>query len=76
MIELSENVSFLNKASFNRVLQKLPRGANVEIDGSKSHCVHADITEMIHEFAQVADTRGIRVKLTSIPAAPTRSGDH
>lgn len=67
-IELSENVSFLNKASVNKVLHELPRDAVVEIDGRRSQYIHPDVLELIHEFEQTAHTRGIEVGLLDIPA--------
>lgn len=67
LIELSENVSFLNKASVNRMLQELPRQAVVEIDGTGSQYIHPDVLELIHEFDSIAHTRGIRVELKRIP---------
>lgn len=72
-IELSENVSFLNKASVNKVLQELPRGTKVEIDGSKSQYIHPDVLEIIHDFHTTAHARGVEVDLHEIPvvdAAP------
>ena len=65
-IELSENVSFLNKASVNRVLHKLPNDAVVEIDGRNSQYVHTDVVELIREFEETAATRGISVKIRGI----------
>ena len=67
-LELSENVSFLNRASVNRVLHELPNGSIVEIDGTRSQYMHPDVIELIHEFEQTAHTRGIDVTLIDIPA--------
>jgi len=65
-IELSENVSFLNKASVNKVLHELPADSVVTIDGTRSHYVHSDVIELIHEFASTAHTRGVDVTLEGI----------
>ena len=67
-IELSENLSFLNKASVNKVLHELPDGALVEIDGARSQHIHPDVLELIHDFAETAHTRDIEVLLSSVPA--------
>lgn len=67
-LELSENVSFLNRASVNRVLHELPEGAIVEIDGTRSQYMHPDVIELIHEFEETAHTRGIEVTMIGIPA--------
>jgi len=68
-IELSENVSFLNKASVSKVLHELPEKALVEIDGTGAHHIHPDVLELIHDFADTAHTRDIEVLLTSLPEA-------
>lgn len=67
-IELSENVSFLNKASVNKVLHELPRNATVEIDGTRSQYIHPDVLEIIRDFEETAHTRGIEVALAGIPS--------
>jgi len=69
-IELSENVSFLNKASVNKVLHELPDGSVVKIDASGSHYIHADVLELIREFASTASTRGVEVELKGIAPPP------
>ncbi|MEC7520297.1 MAG: SulP family inorganic anion transporter [Myxococcota bacterium] len=75
-IELSENVSFLNKASVNRVLHELPTGSSVEIDARHSQYIHPDVLELIHEFQATAHTRKIEVDLIDVPAAPGAVGAH
>lgn len=66
-LELSENVSFLNKASVNKVLHELPDGSKVEIDGRTSHYIHPDVIELIREFHETAHVRNIEVTLVEIP---------
>lgn len=68
-IELSENVTFLNKASVNRALHQLPDGCAVEIDGSHATYIDRDVLELIEEFRESAPLRGIEVELTHIPGA-------
>ena len=68
-LELSENVSFLNRASVNKVLHELPDGSIVDIDGTRSQYMHPDVVELIHDFAETAHTRDIRVVLVGIPEA-------
>lgn len=67
-LELSENVSFLNRASVSKVLHELPEGARVEIDGTRSQYMHPDVIELIHDFEETAHTRGIDVTMIDIPA--------
>jgi SulP family sulfate permease len=69
-LELSENVSFLNKAAVNRALHGLAPGSRVEIDGSTARHIDHDVVELIHEFAEAhAPSRNIEVTLTKIPEA-------
>ncbi len=68
-LELTDNVSFLNKAALAEVLEKLPSGVIVEIDGRGARYIHPDVLELIHEFAETAHTRRIEVELVEIPAA-------
>ncbi|MCB9591534.1 MAG: SulP family inorganic anion transporter [Sandaracinaceae bacterium] len=70
VIQLSENLSFLNRAGVNRVLHELPDGASVILDGSLMHHIHTDVLELIHEFADTAHTRDIDVVLVDIPGPP------
>ncbi len=68
LIELSENVSFLNKASVNKVLHEIPADSVVTIDGSDSHYIHHDVIELIQEFKSTAHTRGVEVDLVGLHA--------
>ncbi len=75
-IELSENVSFLNRASVNKVLHELPDDSVVTIDGRQSQYIHYDVLELIREFASTAHTRGAEVILIGLPSIePTPEED-
>jgi MFS superfamily sulfate permease-like transporter len=67
VIELAENVSFLNKGSIATKLRSLPDGIDVVIDGSKCHYIDLDIVEVIHDFEINAPTRNINLQLIAIP---------
>jgi MFS superfamily sulfate permease-like transporter len=69
-ITLSEDVSFLNKASINRLLSRLPDGSRVTIDGSNSQHIDTDVIEILREFAQTAKVRNIHFRLVGIPDMP------
>ncbi|MEX1365299.1 MAG: hypothetical protein AB1Z98_19380, partial [Nannocystaceae bacterium] len=68
-IELSENVTFLNKASVNKALHQIPSGSRVQIDGSHATYIDRDVLELIEEFCEGAPSRGIEVELTRVPAS-------
>jgi MFS superfamily sulfate permease-like transporter len=60
-IQLAENVSFLNKAAIQRTLSQLPDETEVIIDATKTRSMHPDVKEIIEDFYQNAETRGIQV---------------
>lgn len=66
VIELSENVSFLNKGSILQTLNHLPDGANVFIDGKNTKSIHPDVIEIINDFKHNALSRDISVTCEGI----------
>ncbi|MEX0967219.1 MAG: SulP family inorganic anion transporter [Bacteroidia bacterium] len=65
-IQLSEDVTFLNKASISRTLNQLPDGAHVIIDASQTNTIHPDVLEIIEDFDANAHTRNIRLDLIGL----------
>ena len=62
IIELSEDVTFLNKGSILQTLNHLPNDCEVFIDGSKAKNIHPDVLEIIDDFKQNAIARNITIK--------------
>ena len=60
-IVLSEDVTFLNKASIQKSLDQIPDNTAVEIDASNTHFIHHDVIEIIEDFVINAKTRDIEV---------------
>jgi carbonic anhydrase len=59
-IHLSEEVSFLNKASIKLTLDHLPENATVVIDATESQYIDFDVLELIRDFeAQKAKQKNI-----------------
>jgi carbonic anhydrase len=58
-IYLSEEVSFLNKASIKLTLDHLPENSTVVIDASKSQYIDYDVLELIREFKVKAKQKAI-----------------
>lgn len=64
---LSEEVTFLNKASITKELDAIPENTHVVIDGSKSYTIAYDVLENIQEFVEhtfklkniTAETKGL-----------------
>jgi MFS superfamily sulfate permease-like transporter len=71
-IVLSEDVTFLNKASIKRTLGKLPDGSRVVFDASRTVDLDPDVAEIIAEFRRDAPGRGIEVEWSGTVARRPR----
>lgn len=61
-IELGDQVSFLNKASLEKVLHSAKRGTHIVFDASNSNYIDPDILTLIREFRnQTAPAHGVEV---------------
>ncbi|HEY3403329.1 MAG TPA: SulP family inorganic anion transporter [Ohtaekwangia sp.] len=66
-IRLSEEITFLNKASIQLSLDELPSNSKVLIDGSNSVSIDYDVLEIIQEFKKSsAPQRNIQVQTKGI----------
>lgn len=65
-LELSEDVTFLNKASIQKSLMEIPENTSVEICALNSHFVHPDIVEIIRDFEVNAKEKNIDVSLVDV----------
>jgi MFS superfamily sulfate permease-like transporter len=65
LLELAQEVSFLNKASIRLTLNNIPARTSVTIDASKAMYIDYDVLEIIKEFEKIqAPTKQIKVVLT------------
>ncbi len=62
-IELSEEVTFFNKASIQRTLAELPDGSRVVIDASRTVNLDPDVMEIIEEQQVRSKDRGVSIEL-------------
>ncbi|MBL7980939.1 MAG: SulP family inorganic anion transporter [Flavobacteriales bacterium] len=62
-MELSEDVTFLNKAGIKRTLNELPDNARLVIDATRCMDLDPDVLEIIDDHLAVAHERGIRTEL-------------
>jgi MFS superfamily sulfate permease-like transporter len=69
-IELSEDVTFLNKAGIKRTLSEVPDGARVVIDAGRSLDLDPDVHEIIEEFASTTKNRNIKLQRFNFPPGP------
>ncbi len=65
IVHLSENMTFLNKASLNSELDSIPRNSRVILDYSKVIHLSNDIREIIEEFQLRAQHEGIEIEVKS-----------
>ncbi|MFT5861309.1 MAG: MFS superfamily sulfate permease-like transporter [Flavobacteriaceae bacterium] len=62
-ILLSEDVTFLNKASIQKSFMEIPDNTLVKIDASKNRFIHHDVVEIIEDFQINAKSRNIEVEI-------------
>ena len=69
-IDLSEEVSFLNKASIRQTLDHMPENSTVVIDASNTHYIDFDVLELIKEFRDIkAPLKNISLTLNGFKEA-------
>ncbi|MEJ8801555.1 SulP family inorganic anion transporter [Pontibacter sp. H249] len=64
---LAEEVTFLNKGNILRTLRRVPEGAELEIDYTKSAVIDHDVRELIEDFKETAHTKNIRLTIHELP---------
>lgn len=63
-IELANQVSFLNRASLERVLREAPSGSHILLDARRTNYIDPDILSLIREFKDVtAPAHDVQVSL-------------
>ncbi len=62
-IQLSEEVTFFNKASIQRTLAELPDGSRVVIDASRTVNLDPDVMEIIEDQQVRSKDRGVTIEL-------------
>ncbi len=62
-IKLSENVTFLNKASILETLKAIPAKSEVILDATESHYIHPDVIDIIKDFEMNALSKQISITI-------------
>jgi MFS superfamily sulfate permease-like transporter len=76
-IELSEHVSFLNKASIMLSLKKIPANSIVVIDATHTASIDYDVIDVIKDFKINADYRDIELRFEGMdPETLALTGSH
>jgi MFS superfamily sulfate permease-like transporter len=74
-LRLSEEVTFLNKASIQLSLDELPKNSTVIIDGSQSVAIDYDVLEIIQDFKKhTAPNRNITVETVGLREVEVSGG--
>lgn len=66
-LELSQDVSFLNKASILKTLKEVPEGSKITIDSSNAIHVDQDVLEILEDFKTNAIHKNIELHLINTP---------
>jgi carbonic anhydrase len=75
MIQLSEEVSFLNKGSIQELLSGIKRNTILIIDGSNCHKIDHDVLEIIQDFKDhEAPSKNINLTTINIPEVSVSGG--
>ncbi len=76
-IDLSEEVSFLNKAAIRETLDHMPENSKVVIDASNTHYIDFDVLELIKEFRDIkAPLKNIHLQLNGFKEAYKIDNSH
>ncbi len=63
LIRFKKDMSFMHKYELKRILEKVPEGADLVIDVSKTGFIDLDNAEIINEYIQTAHFRGVNVSV-------------
>jgi carbonic anhydrase len=74
-LTLSEEITFLNKASVAKALADIPEDVNLIIDGSNSYSISYDVLENIQEFVNhTSKLKNITVETKGVDAVKVIAG--
>ena len=72
-IELSEDLSFLNKANLIKTFALIPADSHVIIDGRRNRSIHWDALEVIEDFKINAESKNIKLEIIGLDQRSTDS---
>jgi len=73
LVRFNKDISFLNKSELKEALGSIPSDTRVLLDGTKAMFIDQDIYDIINDFSELAEHRGITIQqknmnLKSLPA--------
>jgi MFS superfamily sulfate permease-like transporter len=63
LVKFTKDVSFLNKSSLRNVLEKIPKGSALIIDGANAQFIDQDIIATLEDYIKGAPAKNISVEL-------------
>lgn len=66
LLRFNKDISFVNKAELKEALASIPDNSRVLFDGTKAMFVDHDIYDMLKDFHELADHRGITIRKKNI----------
>ena len=66
LMRLNKDVSFVNKAELKKELRRIPDGATLLIDGTRALFIDKDVYDLLNDFEEQAQHRGITVELKNV----------
>lgn len=77
LLRFTKDMTFINKNELKVKLKRVPNGAQLLIDGSKSRFIDTDVYDTIAEFAESAKFKNISIEYKSFEAKELKSvGTH
>jgi carbonic anhydrase len=73
LIRLTDDISFMHRASFSEELRQIPNGAKVTLYAENPQRIHHDIAELITEFRESAPNRNIILQEKNLPYIPEKT---
>ncbi len=62
IIKFTKDVSFLNKSSLRRALEKIPAGASLMVDGANAEFIDQDIMAILEDYRSEATSKNISLE--------------
>jgi MFS superfamily sulfate permease-like transporter len=66
LMKFTKDISFVNKGTLRRTLNKIPNYSSITIDGSQANFIDQDIRETISDFIEASKVKNIEVELKNI----------
>lgn len=73
-LRFNKDVSFIHKATLQRVLREIEPQTHVVVDGAAIEFVDHDIEELLHDFIDTAGDRDLQIEVRGVPLRKLDTG--